>query len=131
VNADPAGADYRRKAVARWRYGHMKKVAYGSWRRAQRRRWLVYFRERNWMQVYPCQWTRDLRAGETGTRHWHLGHGKRSHGPIERIQHAWRKLAVWPYYRLRHRYRVARGVSACMSRSCRAHQARLRIKPGE
>lgn len=91
-----AGLDYYT-----WRYQHGHKVSYPSRRSAQWARWrLLITRGRAGLHPYRCRWgTRWYHGPQAAAAHWHLGHKRRT-------RRTWlRAHVIWPYYRMRRRWR--------------------------
>jgi hypothetical protein len=96
------------KSQEKWWYQHGRgKYPYRSRGQAWRACARIWARERriDSLVPYECRWTRDWRAGRTGTLHWHIGHGKFT--PRQRAARKFRRLVVYPYYRCRSKARRA------------------------
>lgn len=87
-----------------WASGHRKKVRYDTrwqaWRGAVRLCW----RKRRLdvlLRPYRCRLGLDYARGHVYPEHWHIGHS-RKRKTQRTVLRTW---VVWPYYRLRRRWR--------------------------
>jgi len=84
-----------------WHYQHGRKVSYPDRKAAERTRWrLMICCWQFGLSSYPCRWGPRWQDGRRGGQlHWHLGHRRKT-------GRTWLKVyVVWPYYRLRRRWR--------------------------
>jgi hypothetical protein len=102
---------YYRGNHATYRAQHKGKRVYRSKSRAWRACWRIWLQQVRlpfpWDSLHPyeCAWRNDYTLGRTNAPHWHIGHDRYAYTIGQRIHH-WRlRLAVWPYYRLRARWR--------------------------
>lgn len=97
-----------RNGYHEWRAGHSGKQRFTSKHQAWLAVMQIRLREKRAdrsLHPYTCRWANDYRAGRTGAPHVHIGHDRKHRTIEQRLLYYWRKSAVWPYFRLRGRWR--------------------------
>jgi hypothetical protein len=98
---------YTRASHLTWCFQHKGKRVYPSKARAWRACWRIWLRQLHTddLRPYECTWRNEYARGRTSAPHIHIGHDRHRRTLGKRVRY-WRlRLTVWPYYRLRTRWR--------------------------